>query len=61
MIKIKPLKWYLYLNPKWWRYKKVTERLVTLNLLEQTDEIAKCISDTMIYGTGVIKFKEGEK
>lgn len=57
IFKLKPTKWWLCLNPKWWKYKGVVERMVSQNVIYHEPKIMGAIKDTIMNGTGAFLIK----
>jgi len=51
-VKIRPKKWWLWLTPSWWKYKKTVEHMVKTKFEEGWPVIEKAMSDMTIYGEG---------
>ena len=61
MFKIKPLKWWFYLRPSWWIYKKAMEKVVGNQMLVQKDEIIKAVGKKFNVRVGEIKSRKKTK
>ncbi len=51
---VTPKHWWSYLNPFWWRTKRIVEAVVNHEYEKHKPEIEKAIQDAYLYGTGIL-------
>lgn len=59
---IKPKHWWSYLNPWWWRRKRMIEAFMNYqwDKMELEKKFASAINEAVMYGEGYFLMEEGE-